>query len=307
MQPKKINWKAVGKRLLFLPFWLIVLLTVICTALLVAVFVMGYDSHPIAYAVYVLSFYTLTTLCAWGWFTLPTQYKKLRQKIADTKYGNRYLTDVTFKTHVSLYRSLAINLLYVAVNVISGLVYRSAWFGILAVYYTILALMRFLLVRYVHAKGIGTDLVKEFRRSRLCGIILMLINLTLSGAVLMILYQDRGYEYHGILIYVMAMYTFYVTVHSIVDTVRYRKYNSPVMSTAKIISLTAALVSMLSLETAMLTEFGGDMSLADRRLMIALTGAGVSVTVITLAVYMIVRANIHIKRLTINNSQTKSY
>lgn len=304
MKPTKINFKAFGKRLLFLPLWLIILLTIACAVALTAVFVLGYDSHPIAYAVYVLSFYTLSVLCIWAWFKLPTQYKKLRQRIADTKYGNRYLTDVTFKTHVSLYRSLAINLLYVAVNIASGFLYRSAWFGILAVYYTILALMRFLLVKYVNSKGIGTDLVKEFRRSRLCAIVLMFINLTLSGAVLMILYQNRGYEYHGVLIYIMAMYTFYCTVHSIVDMVKYKKYNSPIMSTAKIISFTSALVSMLSLETAMFSEFGGEMSLSDQRLMIALTGAGVSITVITMAIYMIVRANKNIKALKINNSQT---
>ena len=39
----------------------------------------------------------------------------------------------------------------------------------------------------------------------------------------------------------------------------------------------------------MFSSFGEEMSLQDQRLMIALTGAGVSVIVITMAVYMIVR------------------
>ena len=48
----------------------------------------------------------------------------------------------------------------------------------------------------------------------------------------------------------------YITITSVVHVVRYRRYNSPVMSAAKRINLVAALVSMLSLETAMLARFG---------------------------------------------------
>lgn len=85
--------------------------------------------------------------------------------------------------------------------------------------------------------------------------ILMTLNLTLSGTVLMIIHQNKGYEYHGMLIYVVAMYTFYVAIHAVISVIKYRKHQSPVMSTAKIISLSAALVSMLSLETAMLAQW----------------------------------------------------
>ena len=89
----------------------------------------------------------------------------------------------------------------------------------------------------------------------------------------MILYQNKGHEYHGILIYVMATYTFYMTVSTIVNLVKYRKYHSPVMTMTRVIALSAALVSMLSLETAMFSQFGQNMSTENKRLMIALTGA----------------------------------
>ena len=91
-------------------------------------------------------------------------------------------------------------------------------------------------------------------------------------------------------IYVMALYTFYVTTHAIISMIKYRKYNSPVMSATKIISLSAVLVSMLSLETAMFSQFGGDTSPEFKRFMIAVTGAGVSLIVVSMSVYMIVRA-----------------
>ena len=137
----------------------------------------------------------------------------------------------------------------------------------------------------------------ELRRSRLCAMILTTLNLVLPGAVLMILYQNRGFEYHGVLIYVMAMYTFYVTTTAIIDLVKYRKYNNPILSTSKVIKMAAALVSMLSLETAMFSSFGEEMSLENQRIMIALTGAGVSIIVITMAIYIIICSTKEIKEI----------
>ena len=177
-----------------------------------------------------------------------------------------------------------------AINLWSWYAVRSWWFIILAGYYTVMAVMRFLLVRYFHRNQLGSDMVREWRRARICAMILLLVNLSLSGAVLMILYQNRGYDYPGILIYVMAVYTFYSTIHAIVEIIRYRKLESPVMTTAKVVSLSAALVSMLNLETAMFAQFGKDMAQAHQRLFIILTGAGVSLVVISLSVLLIVRS-----------------
>lgn len=207
------------------------------------------------------------------------------------------MTDVVFKTHMSLYSSLIINLLYVAANTFWAIWYHTVWFGIFALYYSILAVMRFLLLRYVNRNKIGKKRFEELKRSRLCSVILLLINFVLSGAVLMILYQNRGFEYHGILIYVMAMYTFYITTMAIVNLIKYRKYESPIMSMTKVINFAAALVSMLSLETAMLAQFGSETSMESRQIMVMATGAGVSVIIVAMAIYMIVKANDEIKKI----------
>ena len=45
-------------------------------------------------------------------------------------------------------------LMYGFINAISGIIYRTYWFGIFAVYYAIMAVMRFLLVRYVRENEI---------------------------------------------------------------------------------------------------------------------------------------------------------
>ena len=144
-----MDWKRVGTKLLFPPLWVILLLTVVSAAALVTVFVKGWDTSPVAYISYVLAFYTLCVLCVFGWKTLPGYWKRGKERLYANQLANRYLTDAEFKTRVSLYRSLAINLLYVAVNAVSAVVFRTRWFALFAVYYAILAVMRFLLVRYV--------------------------------------------------------------------------------------------------------------------------------------------------------------
>lgn len=290
-----MDWKKTGKKLLFPPVWLMLILTAISAAALTAVFVKGWEQAAIAYFVYVLAFYTLTVVTVFCVMVLPKQYGRIKEKIYGNPLGNRYMTDGVFRTKISLYLSLVISLLYVGINLWSWHFSRSWWFVVLAVYYVIMAIMRFLLVRYVRINEIGTSILGEWKRSRSCACILLLVNLSLSGAVLMILFQHRGYDYPGILIYVMALYTFYSTTHAIVDIVKYRALGSPVMSTAKLVSLSAALVSMLNLETAMFAQFGADMTQQDQNLMIILTGAGISVSVVTLSVILIVRATKEIR------------
>lgn len=292
-----MDWKKIGKKLLFPPVWLIIVVVLLSTAALIAVFWKGLDTSPIAYLIYVLSFYSLSVLTVWCVEVLPGQYKQFKRAIYANPLGNRYMTDRIFRTRISLYISLTISMLYVGINLWSWHVLHSWWFIVLAVYYVIMAIMRFLLVRYVRIQKIGTSLLGEWKRSRVCAYILLLINLSLSSAVLMILYNNRGYDYPGIMIYVMALYTFYSTIHAIVDLVKYRNLGSPVMSTAKIVSLSGALVSMLNLETAMFAQFGANMPLENQRIFIILTGAGVSITVVTLSVLLIVRATKEIRRI----------
>ena len=291
-----MDWKRIGKKLLFPPVWLLVILVLLSAAALVFVFVKGMQTSIPACIIYALAFYTLCVTILFFAMVLPGQYNTIKQKICNHPLGNRYMTDKVFRTRISLYASLTVSLLYVGINLWSWSISRSWWFVVLAAYYAIMAVMRFLLIRYVGSNRIGVSILKEWKRSRLCACILLLLNLSLSGAVLMIVYQNRGYDYPGILIYVMALYTFYSTIHAIVDIVKYRALGSPVMSTVKIVSLSAALVSMLNLETAMFAQFGADMAQQDQNLMIILTGAGISATVVTLSVILIVNATKEIRR-----------
>jgi len=291
-----MDWKKTGKKLLYPPVWLLALLTVISGAALVAVFVKGWEQSVAAYIAYVVAFYTLTVVTVFCVQVLPKRYGQIRQRFLAHPFGNRYTTDRAFRTKIKLYISLGIGVAYGVLNLVSWFLAKSWWFLILAVYYVAMSLMRFLLVRYVNRYRVGANVLQEWKRARTCACILLLVNLSLSGAVLMILYQGRGYDYPGILIYVMAAYSFYAVIYALVELVRHRRSGSPVMTTAKAVSLSAALISMLNLETAMFAQFGKNMAVADQRLFIMLTGAGISLLVITLSILLIARANKELKQ-----------
>ncbi len=291
--------KSILKRIFFLPP-----LPTLCIALpsfALVIYVLDQGSHgPLAYAVYVLSAYALVISITGGpdiitGFAQWIKAHPLTRKMLRIPLVKRFAEDVRFRTSVSLYQGLLVNLLYIALKLTSGIYYRSWWFITLAVYYTLLAVMRFLLLwRW---GGIGPEL--ELRRYRLCGAVLLIMNVALAGMVVLMVSQNHGYVYPGILIYAMAVYSFYTVIIAVINVIKFRTHGSPVLSAAKAINLAAALVSILALETAMIAQFGGGDDY--RRMMTAATGGGVCVIVLSMAVFMIVWSTKHIKQLKIQN------
>ena len=224
----------------------------------------------------------------------------LARKLRSTKLGERYFTDVHFRSRISLHIGLTINLAYIIMKLSAGIYYRSAWLVALAVYYILLAAMRLSLLRFEDIN----DAAAELRRYRLCGIMLLLMNQALAVIVIFMVHENRGFVYPGNLIYAMAFYAFYAVITAVVKTVKTRRRKSPVLSAAKAINLVAAMVSILSLETAMLARFGGGDDAMFRRSMTAATGGGVCTIVIGMAIYMILRANKLLRELKFNDSET---
>ena len=257
----------------------------------------GEAVNPVlAYVSYLLSAYALviTVTGITGivrWTRQEMKQHPLVKKMISIPLIGRFLKEDTFRVEAALYQGFFINLLYAGVKMFSGICYRSVWFITLAVYYILLAVVRFSLLHYVRKeKAPGRDKASEWKRYRLCGIILMLMNFALAGIVVLVVHQNSGFEYPGTLIYIMAMYTFYATITAVRNVIKFRKYGSPVLSAAKAVNLTAAMVSMLSLETAMLTQFGAADDAVFRQIMTASTGAGVIVIVMVMAAYMIIHA-----------------
>ena len=75
---------------------------------------------------------------------------------------------------------------------------------------------------------------------------------------------------------------------AISNLIRFRKLGSPILSAAKVLSLVAALLSLLTLQSALIDRFGAE-QVAFRLLMTRLTGSAVYATVLVIAVWMLCR------------------
>lgn len=261
----------------------------------------GQISSPLLkYIAYALSAYALTISVTGmirmiGFIRNDIGRHPLVKTLMDMPMVEKFVNENTFRTEMALYPGFCINVLYVIFKTSMGIYYRSAWFLSLGVYYLALAIMRFMLIHYMQFKRRNADKNDELRRYRTCGCMLFLIHVALVGITILAVTRNDGFTYPGYLIYVMAMYTFYSVITAIINLIKYHKYGSPVLSAAKVINTSTALVSVFSLETAMLAEFGVENEENFRVIMTALTGAGVSFIVIGMAVFMIVRATTELK------------
>jgi hypothetical protein len=295
---------AVLKRIFFLKPLPIILIAV--TSFALVFFVLANESIPtaIAYISYILSAYAfIITITSFpkiinalknGFWNLH-----LIRAFGNTRIGRQFFDSALFRSEISLQQGLVMNILYVAVKLVSGIMYKSVWLIAFGIYYLLLAVMRGSLVHYVRsavAKGkqMGDDLKGEFRCYRMCGIVLLFLNQALSCIVIYIVDKNQGMTYSGLLIYAIALYAFYAVITAVINVIRFRRQGSPVHSAAKVISLTAALVSMLSLETAMLAQFGGD-DLEFRKIMTSISGGVVCTFVLAMAIYMLVRSTRYLK------------
>lgn len=283
------QWKRLFCRLMEPPLLLLLLLTLLCVPSLFYVLDRRLEQSAAAYPLFVLSAYTLFL---WVMRCIGVA-KRVKAAIYGHHLARLYMTDLSLRGHVSLHTSTAINCCYALFKLGAGIYYRSFWFGAIAVYYLILAAARALLLHSTYRKA--SDPRQEYRTSRLCGCLLLALNIALACMTVQMVVDGKGYAYPGTLIFAMAFYAFYSVTMSIVNLVRFRKLRSPVLAVSKALELAVALVSMLSLQTAMFASFGG--TLAFQRLMNALTGGAVCLILFAMAILMIVRASRKLKML----------
>lgn len=186
---------------------------------------------------------------------------------------------------VARYGPLLWSLAYALLQLGMSLRHGSYWFGSLAVYYAILTALRWMLLR---RRGRDSRL-RQLRTYRACGAVLLAMTLALALMIFFMVYWNRTFRHHEITTIALATYTFTTLTLAIIQAVSARRRRSPLPAAAAAIQLAAACVSVLTLETTMLTTFGeGTVTLAARRWMLGTSGGAIAAGILTMAVYMLV-------------------
>lgn len=272
---------------------MIILLPIATMFLILSMVYVGTETIP-AYISYMLAAYTLTVWC----FRIPNIIRFFKAIKNENKYVKLWLGDLSLRSNITLYSSSLWNAIYAVFQLWLGFYHHTFWYYSLGGYYICLAVMRFYLVRYLRKNKPGEKMDIELKRYRFCGWIFLVMNMVLALIIFFMVYWNRTFEHNMITAIAMAAYTFTTFTVAIINLIKYRKYKSPILSASKTISMAAACVSMLTLESTMLTTFNdGSVSLTSRRIMLGTTGAAVSVFVITMTVFMIVQSTKRINKL----------
>lgn len=245
---------------------------------------------PVSIAVYVcaaLCFFSSLPLWVRALFLLfTTLFASAKTK---SKYIELYVKDYRLRTILGALPGLGLSFIFGISNMIIAIISHSAWHGSLAAYYLLMCAMRFSFALY--AKGLYVEkrvpsALRELRIYKSCGVMLSVTSLALMGAVILLVHGDGGKEYPGVLVYVMALYAFCKLPMSIVNVIRAKKEDSPLLITLRNIGNAEALVAMLSLQTALFAQFGQD-SGSFIPIMNAVTGATCCLSVLILGIYML--------------------
>ena len=187
--------------------------------------------------------------------------------------------------------SLACNLSYALYHGVLGVTSSSIWFLTLCVFYGILAVTRFsILLCGIRAGVAGRGAVSGRFVMRLTGVLLAALSVVLAAVNYLSLSRNIAVRYGEILMIAIAAYTSCKLTMVFVRAVRRRREPSAYLTVIHKISCAEAAASLLTLQRSMLASFGS-MEADQAHIMVALTGAGVCLFVLTLSGTMIVKGS----------------
>lgn len=281
------DWKKILHTIFFPHTIFIFLMFNFTSAGLIYIFWNHLEKHLLAIVFYVIAFYTLVLVC----LRVPSIVKNTRTGIYKNRYAKAYLTDEDLRMRINMYRGLLINFCFATFKIIFGFIYDSSWLFAMAGYNVILSIMRFVVIFRSQAKGFTEE---EKRRRGLesyyvCGWLVLLLNIAVSVIIFMVIFQKQTIEYHMIVTIALAAFTFYSFTIAIINMVKYHKQRNPVYAAVKRIDMVKSIVSVFTLQVAMLTSFSGAGTehTVDTKLMNTLTGIGVMIAINTIGAFMI--------------------
>ena len=224
-----MDFKRLGKALLFPNAVIMTALVPISTVLLIGSMVFLGSYHPVSIISYVLSAYTLTVFSV----KIPRIIEFFKKLKRENRLISRWFSDTRLRVNVSLYASFVLNTLYSIFQLWLGFYHSSFWFYSMAGYYVSLAFMRFYLVRYSSKNLPGDKIGSELLRQRICAWLFLLVNLFVSVMIFFMVFWQRSFVHHEITTITIAAFTFSSLAISITGVIKYRKYNSPLYTDRK--------------------------------------------------------------------------
>ena len=165
----------------------------------------------------------------------------------------KLLEDKELHFKLELYIEQFINFAYGLFKIASGVVIGSAWIGADGIYNFVQALIQ--LFQILRRKKPGT-IVKQWKSYWFCGVLILLMHLTLIGIVFQMVNWHRVEESGEIMIIATAAFAFYKFISSFIELAKDRKHTRPIDSSVRMLELSQAIFAIFSLQAGLLHTFG---------------------------------------------------
>ena len=282
-----LRWSG-WKKIFPFPVWADVLQFAAFGTGLILVFVNGLEMWWPSYVLYAFSAYSLAAIC----LKLPGAVRQEKNWMENHPRVKKLLEDKELHFKLELYIEQFINFAYGLFKIASGVVIGSAWIGADGIYNFVQALIQ--LFQILRRKKPGT-IVKQWKSYRFCGVLILLMHLTLIGIVFQMVNWHRVEESGEIMIIATAAFAFYKFISSFIDLAKDRKHTHPVDSSVRMLELSQAIFAIFSLQAGLLHTFGTGENW-EHPLNLAV-GCTVCLLTVAMGIYMIRRANREIKIL----------
>jgi hypothetical protein len=299
----KFDFRELWKKILHPPTWAKILTFIVSIVSAVGALLMllvEYENNALAIVAYTL-FGIAGTSLAYSVYLIIPLFPKMKNGMIEwmekREFTHLLLRNFGFRTVVFSVGSFLMSLLFSAFNAYMGIANRSIWYGALAAFYIALALIRGGVLTY-HRSRMGKRESDEYVKAKVyrnSGIITLILNIALSSAIAQMIFSGAHLSYMGWTVFAYAAYAFYKITMSIISFIKAHKQTDLTVRAIRNINLVDALVSILALQTALLTMFSeGDINIS---LFNTLTGIAVSVLSVGIGIYMIISANKKMKEL----------
>ena len=299
----KIDFRLIWKKMLNPPTYikaLTFIVTILSATLSLIIVSLGFENGALSIISYIL-FGIAGVSLAYSVYLIIPLFPKMKSGIIrwleKREFTRLLLRNFGFRTVIFSIGSFSMSLLFSGFNAYMGIKNRSIWYGALAAFYIALALLRGGVLLY-HKRKKGNEQNDEYNKIKVyknSGIITLILNVALSSAIAQMIFSSAHFTYMGLTIFAYAAYAFYKITMSIIALIKAHKQEDLTVRAVREINLVDALVSILALQTALLTTFSeGNTNIS---LFNTLTGIVVSALSISIGIYMIVSANKKMKEL----------
>ena len=279
--------KQIVKMIFFPGMPTILFLAVTATFFYMLSFVEKHRSNVFSFIAYTITAYVLVIVAA----EIPKALIQIKRKL----WGAGKSVCISFsketRTKLALYFGWLLNLIYAAFKMLVSVVYNSFWFSTEAIYYLMLGVIRFTLVKF--EKFEKDNIILEWKAYKLCGFLMLIVNVLITVIIGVSIYNHKVYNYSDIILYATGIYTLYRLASSLIQMTAFRKNNRPVLSAAKAINISASALSLFTFLSTLI-NYSDALDYNKTIILIAVIVCGI---IIGVSLFMIIRSRIIIKKI----------